>query len=139
MLKIRTVGCFMDCDGKFLILHRQPEKSQGSKWGLPAGKVDPGESDEDAIIREINEETGYVANKEELETLGVFVYNFPDKQVTFPSFKIKLKKQFEVKLSDYEHQAFKWVTAKECYDMPNLVHGLHELLVQTGYIKENPK
>ena len=57
--KIRVAGCFLEYGGRFLILHRRSEKSQGGKWGLPAGKVDKGETDKDAVIREVAEETAF--------------------------------------------------------------------------------
>jgi 8-oxo-dGTP pyrophosphatase MutT (NUDIX family) len=135
MRQLRTVGCFLEHDGKFLILHRHPNKSQGNTWGLPAGKVEPGESDPDAILREVREETGYQASIEQLEFLGDQQFHFSNLELTFPTFRIKLQRPFQVKHSAYEHQAFRWVTAEECYAMPDLIHGLHDLLERLGYIK----
>ena len=53
------VSCFFEHDGEVLLLHRHDHKSQGGRWGLPAGKVDAGESLEDAMVREIHEETSH--------------------------------------------------------------------------------
>lgn len=56
--EIDVVGCYVQYDGKFVLLHRQPHKTNGNRLGLPAGKVDPGETVHRAMSREIKEETG---------------------------------------------------------------------------------
>jgi len=135
MKTIRTAGCFLEYDGKFVILHRQPHKPEGNTWGLPAGKVDPGETDQDAVLRELWEETGYRAKPDELEFLGEEIFHFPELTVEFPTFRVRLTKPFDVTQREGEHQDHKWVTADECYAMPDLIHGLHDLLVRIGYVK----
>jgi ADP-ribose pyrophosphatase YjhB (NUDIX family) len=45
----------LDDEGRVL-LHR---RSDNGLWGLPGGKVDPGESVSAAVVREVREETGY--------------------------------------------------------------------------------
>ena len=126
--RIRTVGCFIIYKNKFLILHRKPEKSQGGKWGLPAGKVNKRESDKKAILREIREETGYKAKPKELEFLLERLWEFKDKIVEFPTYRLRLNKKIKVKHNPDEHQGYKWVTPKQCYKMKNLIHGFHDLL-----------
>ena len=133
--KIRTTGCFMEYDGKFVILHRYPDRPDGDTWGLPAGKVDADETDEQTILREIKEETGYNAVKEELEFLGDYVFGFPDLYLEFPTYRLKLKQPIDVKHKLDEHVGYKWVTGEECYAMPNLIRGFHDLLERTGYVK----
>lgn len=135
MKEIRTAGCFLEYDGKFVILHRQPHKSQGDTWGLPAGKVEPGETDEAAILRELWEETGYQASIDQLERLGVQEFHFPDLTVIFPTYRVTLNQPFQIIHRPAEHQDYRWVTAEECYAMPNLIHGLHDLLERFGYVK----
>lgn len=50
-------------------------KPYSSKWwDIPKGRVDPGETDIDAAVRELEEETGFIADKSCLEKLGVFDY-----------------------------------------------------------------
>ena len=43
-------------DGKILIAQRNLKKSQGGLWEFPGGKIEPNESREEAIVREIKEE-----------------------------------------------------------------------------------
>ncbi|MDR3160826.1 MAG: (deoxy)nucleoside triphosphate pyrophosphohydrolase [Spirochaetaceae bacterium] len=44
--------------GKFFIARRIPGGDLGEKWEFPGGKVEPGESDGEALIREYEEEFG---------------------------------------------------------------------------------
>ncbi len=136
MKKLRTVGCFIEYDGKFLILHRDASAPQGNTWGLPAGKVDPGETDVEAVIREIWEETGFRPAPSQLELLDNYEYHFPDLELTFPTFCIKLQQPLAIQHNPREHQTFKWVTGEECYAMPDLIEGFHDLLVWAGYVKK---
>ncbi|MDM9626141.1 NUDIX domain-containing protein [Rhizobium sp. S152] len=46
------------------------EKSSGEGWSLPAGAIEPGETPQDAIIREVMDETGLVVTSTSI--LGVF-------------------------------------------------------------------
>lgn len=64
-------------DGKILL----QEKAAGEGWSLPAGGIEPGESPEQAIIREVMEETGlHVAVETVLGVYGgeSFRYRYPN-------------------------------------------------------------
>ena len=52
------VDAFIKKDSKFLVIKRAKGVEIGS-WEIPGGRVDPGEKVEDALIREIEEETGF--------------------------------------------------------------------------------
>jgi ADP-ribose pyrophosphatase YjhB (NUDIX family) len=55
---IRCVGGIaFDDDGRLLLIRRANNPGSG-QWSLPGGRVEPGESDETAVIRELREETG---------------------------------------------------------------------------------
>ena len=57
---IRCVGAIVhDPEGRLLLIRRGQEPALGL-WSLPGGRVEPGEDDATAVIREVAEETGLV-------------------------------------------------------------------------------
>jgi 8-oxo-dGTP diphosphatase len=54
MEQVRAAGGVVLRDGKVAVVHRP----RYDDWSLPKGKLDPGESFEDAALREVEEETG---------------------------------------------------------------------------------
>lgn len=133
---MRVVGCFLEYSNRFVLLKRHSHKPDGDTWGLPAGKVEPDESDTDAIIRELFEETGYRAKEGELSLLGVYDFSTPRGTTNnFVTYKLQLKAPHDILLEDSAHSEYKWVTAEEGYVMPDLIFGLHDLFKMTGYIK----
>lgn len=55
---IRCVGAIITrADGRLLLIKRGNEPGRGL-WSLPGGRVEPGESDVAAVVREVQEETG---------------------------------------------------------------------------------
>lgn len=52
------VCALIEREGRVLIAQRPPHKHLPLKWEFPGGKVEPGESAEAAIVREIQEELG---------------------------------------------------------------------------------
>jgi 8-oxo-dGTP diphosphatase len=65
--------------GRWLVQQRLPGKSRALKWEFPGGKVEPGESDAAALMRECREELG-VELRVGRELLSV-VHAYPDLEV----------------------------------------------------------
>ncbi|MGP4023789.1 (deoxy)nucleoside triphosphate pyrophosphohydrolase [Actinomadura sp. 3N407] len=51
-----VVGAAIISDGRLLSAQRAEPPHMAGGWELPGGKVDPGETDEDALVRECHEE-----------------------------------------------------------------------------------
>jgi 8-oxo-dGTP diphosphatase len=56
--KIRVVGAMIEKDGRYLITQRPPTASLPLLWEFPGGRVEPGETDQEALARELEEEMG---------------------------------------------------------------------------------
>ncbi|WP_409183176.1 NUDIX hydrolase [Amycolatopsis sp. VS8301801F10] len=50
-------GIVFDDQGRLLLIRRAHDPGKG-QWSLPGGRVEPGETDHEAVIRELREETG---------------------------------------------------------------------------------
>lgn len=72
---IEAVAAVIEKDGKFLITKRLETSPMGHCWEFPGGKVEPGESINDCIVRECMEEIGVVIQP--LRYLQDKFYDYP--------------------------------------------------------------
>lgn len=56
-LRVPCVGAVVRDDDRLLLVRRGTEPGRG-RWSVPGGRVEPGESTRDAVVREVHEETG---------------------------------------------------------------------------------
>jgi 8-oxo-dGTP diphosphatase len=74
---IQVVAAILERDGRILICQRTPEQSHPLKWEFPGGKVEPGETTEQALTRELEEELGiHLATGNEI---GRYRFQYPGK------------------------------------------------------------
>lgn len=132
---MRVVGCYVHFDKKFLLLYRSSNSRDPHLWGLPAGKVDSGESDIEAIIREVNEETGIILSSSDLTILGEYEFITSSNEPSiFVAFEANLDSKPFVTLNSQEHMKYIWVTPQQASIMKDLIPGQLELLQQVNYI-----
>ncbi|EPR42674.1 NUDIX hydrolase [Desulfovibrio sp. X2] len=62
-------------DGRFLAVRRPPGTSMAGYWEFPGGKVEPGESAERALVRELDEELGVRARQMEFARVARHDYD----------------------------------------------------------------
>ena len=56
--RIRCVGAIVTDDTGRLLLVKRGHEPETGRWSLPGGRVNPGESDAQAVVREVHEESG---------------------------------------------------------------------------------
>ncbi|HUS67710.1 MAG TPA: (deoxy)nucleoside triphosphate pyrophosphohydrolase [Kofleriaceae bacterium] len=56
--KIVVAALVCDADGRVLITRRRPDQPLPDQWEFPGGKIEPGESPQRALARELDEEIG---------------------------------------------------------------------------------
>jgi 8-oxo-dGTP diphosphatase len=76
----------IDADGRVLLAQRPPGKSMAGLWEFPGGKVEPGETPETALIRELQEELGIDTHAACLAPLTFASHAYPDFHLLMPLF-----------------------------------------------------
>jgi len=105
----------LDADNRVLIAQRPPGKAMAGLWEFPGGKVEPGETPEDAVIREMAEELGVNVTKPCLAPLTFASFDYPDFHLLMPLYVCR---RWEGMPVAREHSALKWVRAKRLRDYP---------------------
>jgi len=103
-----VAGIIKNADNKILIAQRNIHKSQGGLWEFPGGKIEQGETKEEAIVREIKEELKidiipirYVDEK---------VFKYPDKTINLIAIECRYNGGTIIKT---EHEEVKWIKPEE--------------------------
>lgn len=98
---------------QYLLGFRHAAQHQGNRYEFVGGKIDANESAEQAVIREVAEETGIAIQDNVMVKLGRLHHDYGDKQVSLAVYKIELTAaQYEQHKScqcGLEGQALAWV------------------------------
>ena len=118
-MKILLVSAvaLIDSDGRVLLAQRPEGKSLAGLWEFPGGKVDPGETPEAALIRELHEELGIETWNSCLAPLTFASHSYDDFHLLMPLFACR---RWNGTPHAREGQQLAWVKAEDLshYPMP---------------------
>lgn len=110
-----AVGVINNSKGQILLSKRSDDVHQGGLWEFPGGKLEPGESVQQALQRELEEELGIQVNN--AIPLIKICHQYTDLTVLLDVWRVT---EFSGKVSGREGQTIKWVGGQHlsAYDFP---------------------
>ena len=105
----------VDPDGRVLVTQRPEGKAMAGLWEFPGGKVEPGETPEAALIRELHEELGIETWASCLAPLTFASHSYDTFHLLMPTF---ICRKWGGQVQGREGQALKWVRPMELRDLP---------------------
>ena len=105
----------VDTDGRVLLAQRPAGKSLAGLWEFPGGKVEPDETPEAALIRELREELGIETWNSCLAPLTFASHAYPDFHLLMPLFVCR---RWDGVVQGQEGQALAWVRPEKMRDYP---------------------
>jgi 8-oxo-dGTP diphosphatase len=105
----------IDVDGRILLAQRPEGKSMAGLWEFPGGKVEPGETPEAALVRELHEELGIETWDSCLAPLTFASHSYPEFHLLMPLFACR---KWDGIPQSQEGQRLAWVRARDLRDYP---------------------
>jgi 8-oxo-dGTP diphosphatase len=105
----------LDADGRILFVQRPEGKPMAGLWEFPGGKIEPGETPEQAVVREIREELGVEVCERCLEPLNFVSHAYENFHLVMVLY---LCRKWEGIPQGLEGQAMQWKYVKDVRDLP---------------------
>jgi 8-oxo-dGTP diphosphatase len=105
----------VDTEGRILLARRPEGKSMAGLWEFPGGKVEPGETPEAALVRELHEELGIETWDSCLAPLTFASHGYDDFHLLMPLFACR---KWQGIPRSNEGQRLAWVRARDLRDYP---------------------
>jgi len=110
-----SAAALVDRDGRVLLAQRPESKAMAGLWEFPGGKVEPGESPEAALIRELREELGIDTWSSCLAPLTFASHAYDDFHLLMPLF---ICRKWEGIPESREGQRLAWAAPDRLRDYP---------------------
>ena len=109
-----VVACaLIDADGRILIAQRPEGKGMAALWEFPGGKVETGESPEETLIRELDEELGIIVKPACLAPLTFASFAYEKFHLLMPLYVCR---RWDGLVVAREHAALRWVRPQQLRD-----------------------
>jgi len=105
----------VDADRRVLIAQRPEGKAMAGLWEFPGGKVEPGETPEAALIRELEEELGISTKEACLAPVSFASHSYENFHLLMPLYACR---KWQGQPVAREHTALKWVRPQALRDYP---------------------
>ncbi len=105
----------VDVDGRVLLTRRPEGKSMAGLWEFPGGKLDPGETPEAAIIRELREELGIDVAESCLAAFAFASHGYEKFHLLMPLY---LCRRWSGRPEGRENQTLAWVPPRKLAEYP---------------------
>lgn len=104
-------------DGRFMLARRGPAGSGAGEWEFPGGKIEPGETEEEALCREIREELQFDLSVYPKTKIAVNLHSYPQKTVRIHLWMVRLEEANpEFILTD--HDRVEWYHGEDMTRVP---------------------
>jgi 8-oxo-dGTP diphosphatase len=100
----------VDADGRVLVTQRPPAKEMAGLWEFPGGKVEPGETPEATLVRELREELGIDARSACLAPLTFASHAYDSFHLLMPLYVCRT---WDGIVRPLEGQALKWLRPRD--------------------------
>lgn len=118
-----------ESDQRYLLARRSPGSSGAGHWEFPGGKIEEGETQTEALVREINEELCFKLDPSQLYYVASHHFKYPRRTIHLHLWKLRIKNLPNFSLN--EHDQISWCTREEMktYDIsPADIYFINKLL-----------
>ncbi|MBC8949713.1 MULTISPECIES: 8-oxo-dGTP diphosphatase MutT [Xenorhabdus] len=124
-----AAGIIKNSNDEIFITQRRADSHMGGFWEFPGGKLEQGETPEQALIRELKEEVGITVTHCEL--IDTIKHDFPDRSITLDFFLVD---EWKDKPFGKEGQPSRWVLQSELIadEFPPANRSIVGFLTQNG-------
>lgn len=114
-LLLVAAAALVDVDGRVLICQRPEGKQLAGLWEFPGGKLEPDETPEACLIRELREELGIEVKAACLAPFVFASHGYESFHLLMPLY---LLRRWEGEVERREHAALKWVRPNKLHEYP---------------------
>jgi 8-oxo-dGTP diphosphatase len=110
-----VAAALFDAKGRVLLAQRPAGKSLAGLWEFPGGKLEPGETPEAALARELEEELSIRVNENQIQPMTFASFGYPDFHLLMPLYGCET---WTGDVRPREGQAVAWVETSRLRDYP---------------------